>query len=175
MILVNFHVPFVSKLFMFSDERLHATDCKSFWWDVCVWCHISIQQISRLIWAVRTDNSFQRSCHKLPTKSVITPARPRRAVEMTNGLRDGKSVWVGGESRVWSQRCDVFSSFCRFIVPSLNTATLITRNHRGITHVKESNLINFLFYVRCVLLPCTWLLWKDGIFVKHTKGVTGFI
>lgn len=94
-----------------SSERLHMTDSKSFKWDICAWCHFSTQQISRSIWSVRTDNSFQRSHHKLPTKSVITPACPRRAVEMTNELRDGKLVWVGGESRVWSQRRNVFFFF----------------------------------------------------------------
>lgn len=89
---------------------------------------------------------------------------------MTNELRDGKLVWVGGESRVWSQRRNgFFPTFCLFIVPSLNTATLIMRSCRGITHVKEANLINFLFYVLCVLLLCTWLLWKDGSFAKCTK------
>lgn len=157
-----------------SSERLHMTDSKSFKWDICAWCHFSTQQISRSIWSVRTDNSFQRSHHKLPTKSVITPARPRRAVEMTNELRDGKLVWVGGESRVWSQRRNVFfffflPTFFLFVVPTLNTATLIRRNCRGITHVKEANLINSLFYVLCVLPLCTWLLWKDGSFAKRTK------
>lgn len=43
-----------------------------------------------------------------------------------------------------------FPPFCLFIVASLNTATLIMRSCRGITHVKEANLINFLFYVLCV-------------------------
>lgn len=62
-----------------------------------------------------------------------------------------------------------FPTFCLFIVPSLNTATLIMRSCRGITHVKEANLINFLFYVLSVLLLCTWLLWKDGPFAKCTK------
>lgn len=55
-----------------SSERLHMTDCTSFKWDISAWCHISIQQISRSIWSVRTDNSSQRSHHKLLTKSVIT-------------------------------------------------------------------------------------------------------
>lgn len=60
-------------------------------------------------------------------------------------------------------------TFFLFVVPTLNTATLIRRNCRGITHVKEANLINSLFYVLCVLPLCTWLLWKDGSFAKHTK------
>lgn len=43
------------------------------------------------------------------------------------------------------------------------------RNCGGITHVKEANLINFLFYVLCVLPLCTWLLWKDDSLAKRTK------
>lgn len=85
---------------------------------------------------------------------------------MTNELGDGKLVWVslgggvGGGTKSASQWF-FFPTFRLFVVPSLNTAPLIMRTCGGITHVKEANLINFLFYVLCGLQPCTWL-WKDA-------------
>lgn len=83
---------------------------------------------------------------------------------MTNELGDGKLVWVSGVGGLRSRRHNgfiFFPTFRLFVVPSLNTAPLIMRTCGGITHVKEANLINFLFYVLCVLQPCTWL-WKDA-------------
>lgn len=79
-----------------------------------------------------------------------------------------------------------FPTFRLFVVPSLNTAPLITRTSGGIIHVKEANLINVLFYVLRMLPPCTWLLWKDGreslenmFYVKRnkTKGpnISGYV
>lgn len=154
-----------------SSVLLHTIDCKSFKWDICAWCHISIQKISRSIWSVRTDNGFQRSHHKLPTKSVIT--QPILGEPLRWLMNWETENWFGWVERVGYEASVAmfffFPIFCLFIVPSLSTATLIMRNCRGITHVKEADLINFLFYVLCVLPLCTWLMWKDGSFAERTK------
>lgn len=153
-------------------ESLHRTDCKSFKWDICARCHISIQQISRSIWSVRSDNSFRRSRHKLPTKSVITQLVLREPLRwLMNWEMENWFGWVGRVGYEASVAMGFFfPTFCLFIVPSLNTVTLIMWKCRGITHVKEANLINFLFYVLCLLPLCARLLWKDGSFAKHAKS-----
>lgn len=63
--LVNFHISLLSLV------RLRMTGCKSFKWDVCVRCHIPIQHISRLIWAVRSDSGFRGSHGTLPTETLL--------------------------------------------------------------------------------------------------------
>lgn len=79
---------------------------------------------------------------------------------MTNELGDGKLVWGGGVGyEVGIAMVLFFSHFPSFCCPFFEH---IMRTCGGITHVKEANLINFLFYVLCVLPPCAWLSWEDG-------------